>query len=141
MCSEFVLFIVAFSVFLHRFGLVTYPHGYNGTDRETDSLSLHQCDLNQDYSNRFAWHVSFWIFGLGPVDWDRPFEIFCLGMFAWDISFGSVPWEFGWRASSAHAEELGNPISCDSENLIDALPWRPSRREHRESEREAMLTD
>ena len=39
-------------------------------------------------------------------------------MFAWDISLGSIPRKFEWRVSIAHAEEVGNPIPCDSENLF-----------------------
>jgi hypothetical protein len=39
-------------------------------------------------------------------------------MFAWDLSLGSIPRKFEWRVSIAHAEEVGNPIPCDSENLL-----------------------
>ena len=48
-------------------------------------------------------------------------------MFAWDLSLGSIPRKFEWRVSIAHAEEVGNPIPCDSENLLISRyrSWTP----------------
>ena len=76
MCFEFVLLVVVFSVCL----IQARSSGVFSTDiteqTEKQFFEFTPVRPQPELMQLLPLHVSCWIFGLDPLDWDRPFDFF-----------------------------------------------------------------